>query len=113
MLLFPQMKSCVELFTDFHHFSIIALHGLGAHPDYAWVDRTTAKPVHWLKDEDMLPRVVPNSRILRYGYNAKWFGEDSVKSRIKDMAQSFLYSLDNDPERQVFELQTVKGVFQS
>ena len=98
----------MELLTNCCRSSIIGLHGLGAHPDYAWIDRTTGKQVHWLKDEDMLPRVVPNARILRYGYNAKWFGEDSVKSRIKDMAQSFLYSLDNDPDRQVFELQAMK-----
>jgi hypothetical protein len=60
--------------------------------------------VNWLKDADMLPQAVPNARILNYGYYSKWFGEDSVKSRIKDMANSFLFTLDNDPERQVFEV---------
>ena len=84
--------------------SIIAVHGLGAHPDHAWSMPSAedeSKKVDWLKDEDMLPSFVPNARILRYGYYAKWFGEDSVKSRIQDMAMELLYTLKVDSERTV------------
>lgn len=49
----------------------------------------------------MLPSVIPSARILGYGYDAKWFGEDAIKKRIKDMAYSFLRSIRRDLERKV------------
>ncbi|KAH6678000.1 hypothetical protein B0J14DRAFT_635182 [Halenospora varia] len=78
---------------------IIAVHGLGAHPNHAWVDKTTTPEVNWIKDDNMLPSIVPNSRIIGYGYDSKWFGERAVKSGIQEMAKNLLFALKSDPER--------------
>ncbi|KAG7429090.1 Kinesin light chain [Fusarium oxysporum f. sp. raphani] len=54
---------------------IVAVHGLGSHVDWSWTWRDKDRPgssVNWLKDPDMLPRVVPKSRILAYNYESRW-----------------------------------------
>ena len=53
-------------------FSIVAIHGIGAHPDDTWYKKVdTGGPsecyVNWLKDTHMLPAVVPDARIMRPG----------------------------------------------
>jgi hypothetical protein len=51
----------------------------------------------------MLPAAIPNARILRYGYDAKWWGQESaIKSRVPDLAVELLHSLKNEPDRTVF-----------
>lgn len=54
--------------------SIIAVHGLGSNVDWSWTwkDHTRKQHVHWLKDANMLPAVVPESRVLAYNYDSKW-----------------------------------------
>ncbi|KAK5240968.1 hypothetical protein LTS06_012280, partial [Exophiala xenobiotica] len=48
---------------------IVAVHGLGAHPDDTWSKKCgeggEARWVNWLEDKEMLPAVVPNARIMR------------------------------------------------
>ncbi|KAG9511616.1 hypothetical protein KCV07_g10049, partial [Aureobasidium melanogenum] len=59
---------------------IVAVHGIGAHPDDTWcklreVDLDVTDPgsyVNWLSDPAMLPKVVPNAQIMRYGYKSQW-----------------------------------------
>ena len=71
--------------------SIVAVHGLGAHPEYTWtVTREEAQPlqaisssstrrapgkrrVNWLKDDDFLKEDFKTARIMTFGYNADWF----------------------------------------
>lgn len=53
------------------------MHGLEAKsPDtwFAWKDGVSKASgnVHWLRDDDMLPRSMPNSRILTYDWNANY-----------------------------------------
>ncbi|KAH8751120.1 hypothetical protein F5883DRAFT_578658 [Diaporthe sp. PMI_573] len=76
--------------------SIIAVHGLGANVDWSWTWKDATDPgrhVKWLQDPDMLPAVVPKSRIMLYNYDSKWHanaprtrlqlcGEDLVRSMI-------------------------------
>ena len=62
--------------------SIVAVHGLGAHPTYTWTARVKAastaspdKPQHrpnWLKDEGFLKSDFPKARIMTFCYNADW-----------------------------------------
>jgi hypothetical protein len=46
-------------------FSVIAIHGLDGHRIKSW---TAPNGAFWLKD--FLPKDLPNTRILTYGYNA-------------------------------------------
>ncbi len=70
-------------------FSVVAVHGLGAHPDYTW----TAGDVNWLRDEHMLPRAIPNSRILRFGYESRWLGKEAIQQRLPLVADQLLRNM--------------------
>ena len=55
--------------------SIVAIHGIGAHPDDTWCKKLDAgcageRYVNWLSDLHLLPAVVPQTRIMRYGYES-------------------------------------------
>ncbi|RYO95066.1 hypothetical protein DL766_009004 [Monosporascus sp. MC13-8B] len=46
---------------------IVAVNGLGTNVDWPWTwqDKTGKRPpVHWLKDADMLPAVLPKARLV-------------------------------------------------
>ena len=45
--------------------SIVAVHGLGGHREKSW---TTPRGTNWL--QSLLPRDIPNSRIMTWGYDA-------------------------------------------
>lgn len=62
----------------------MAVHGLAAIPDSTWVhhDNVGTGRVNWLQDEDMLPALVKEARILRFGYDSLWIGEDPVRTSI-------------------------------
>ena len=71
--------------------SIVAVHGLGAHPEFTWtVTNKQAQPlqaessskaghasnkhrVNWLKDDAFLKEDFKKARIMTFGYNADWF----------------------------------------
>jgi hypothetical protein len=56
--------------TDTRPSSIVAIHGLGAHPDDSWCAKVDTKEgtkgsprwVNWLEEESMLSAVAPNAR---------------------------------------------------
>ena len=54
--------------------SIVAIHGIGAHPDNTWNKDVGTKEspqyVNWLEQSDMLPAAIPQVRIMRYGYES-------------------------------------------
>ncbi|KAK7533197.1 uncharacterized protein J3D65DRAFT_73440 [Phyllosticta citribraziliensis] len=75
-------------------FDIIAIHGIGAHPDDTWVQKTEdGTKINWLQNHEMLPAIVPNARIMRYGYPSAWFGSEMVSARVLDIASSLLRAL--------------------
>ena len=79
------------------YLSIVAIHGIGAHPDDSWCKNVSkdASPqwVNWLHKEDMLPAVAPNARIMRYGYQSQWFGEGAMRQKASTVAQRLLLAL--------------------
>lgn len=50
--------------------------------------------VNWLKDPDMLPLKLPNSRIMTFNYESKWLSE-APKQECSFCAIQLLTALDN------------------
>jgi hypothetical protein len=77
--------------------SIVAVHGIGAHPDGSWCKYVgtaeNARWVNWLEAENMLPAVAPHARIMRYGYQSQWFGEGAMRQKASTVAQRLLLAL--------------------
>ena len=69
--------------------SIVAVHGLGAHPEFTWTTiHEQAHPlptqsssdvgdasnrINWLKDDEFLKKDFKTAGIMTFGYNADWF----------------------------------------
>ncbi|KAI3326643.1 hypothetical protein HD806DRAFT_532278 [Xylariaceae sp. AK1471] len=74
---------------------IIAVHGLGSNVYWAWTwqDRHRLRPpVHWLKDLDMLPAIIPNARILVHSYESRWHAK-APKTRLELCGEELVMSL--------------------
>ena len=84
------------LTIGFH--SIVAVHGLGATPDWAWIGKVRNDDqkvlVNWLADDEMLPAKLPNSRIMTFNYESKWL-LGPVKQTLSSCAIQLLTALDN------------------
>ena len=42
----------------------------------------------------MLAAVMPRARIMRYGYESQWFGDDAIRQKASTVAQRLLLSLE-------------------
>lgn len=77
--------------------SIVALHGMGAHPVDTWRQKIggdeDSASVNWLEDERFIPATLPCARGMRYGYHSRWFGKEATKTKASDISQSFLLEL--------------------
>ncbi|KAI6080516.1 hypothetical protein F4821DRAFT_55383 [Hypoxylon rubiginosum] len=74
---------------------IVAVHGLGSNVDWSWTwqDKSGRRPpVHWLKDLDMLPAVVPNTRVTVYSYESRWHA-NAPKTRLELCGEALVRSL--------------------
>ncbi|KAI6082449.1 hypothetical protein F4821DRAFT_215546 [Hypoxylon rubiginosum] len=74
---------------------IVAVHGLGSNVDWSWIwqDKSGRRPpVHWLKDLEMLPAVVPNTRIMVYSYESRWHA-NAPKTRLELCGEALVRSL--------------------
>lgn len=72
--------------------SIVAVHGIGAHPDRTWETGN----VNWLRDIQMLPSIVPTARIMRYGYESRWYGDNPIQQSVESVSSSLLQDLRNE-----------------
>lgn len=90
--------------------SIVAVHGLGAHPDDTWTQRRGSADdgtyVNWLQEKDMLAASVSDVRIMRYGYKSGWFGPDTIKQSVRQIAPRLLAALQR--ERRVSRIKRFK-----
>ncbi|RWA07187.1 hypothetical protein EKO27_g7911 [Xylaria grammica] len=81
-------------------YEIIAVHGIGAHPDDTWCKTIkrdgNERQVNWLADKEMLPAVLPDARIMRFGAKTQWFGDYSIKTSTSDVAELLLNALCRD-----------------
>jgi hypothetical protein len=86
--------TCTNRLTE--NASIVAIHGIGAHPDDTWSKKVGSNEeayVNWLSHDSMLPAVVPSARIMRYGYESAWFGCEAMSQSTSDIAQRLLLAL--------------------
>lgn len=68
--------------------SVVAVHGLNGHAFDTWTHKRTG--VMWLKD--LLPKELPNARIMTYGYRAR-FGDFTAHQDIRTIAENLLQQL--------------------
>ncbi|KAF3059497.1 Kinesin light chain [Daldinia childiae] len=76
---------------------IIAVHGLGSNVDWSWTWKDPTKKgryVHWLKDLDMLPALLPRARILVYNYESIWHA-DAPETRLPICGESLIRCVHN------------------
>ncbi|KAI1312152.1 hypothetical protein F5Y03DRAFT_391118 [Xylaria venustula] len=89
---------CQNLSSDHEiNVDIVAVHGLGSNVDWswAWQDKSGYRPpVHWLKDLNMLPSVVPHARIITYNYESRWHAK-APETRLELYGEELATSLHN------------------
>ncbi|GKT50172.1 vegetative incompatibility protein HET-E-1 [Colletotrichum spaethianum] len=76
---------------------IIAVHGLGANVDWSWTWKDPKDPsrhVKWLQDTNMLPSVVPESRVALYNYDSRWHA-DAPRTRLQLCGEDLIRSIRN------------------
>lgn len=90
-----------------NHVSIVAVHGLGANPDYAWVwlpknnppnnPSYPNEPLNWLRD--LLPPKLLSSklpcRIMAFNYDSRWLLK-APQQRLSNISDNMLSSLRNN-----------------
>ncbi len=78
--------------------SIVAVHGLYGNALQTWTSEQSK--ALWLRDAEMLPKAIPNARILTWGYNADvhaFLGHTS-SDRIMQHAHTLVAQLQTDRE---------------
>ncbi|KAI1281254.1 hypothetical protein F5Y07DRAFT_354127 [Xylaria sp. FL0933] len=93
--------------SDKIEVDIVAVHGLGSSVDWSWTwqdKKGRRPPVHWLKDANMLPSIVPHARILAYSYESRWHS-DAPETRLELCGEELVKSLhafrSDAPERPI------------
>ncbi|KAK1974644.1 hypothetical protein LZ30DRAFT_607501, partial [Colletotrichum cereale] len=74
---------------------IIAVHGLGANVEWSWTWKDPKDPsrhVKWLQDTNMLPSVIPESRIALYNYDSRWHA-DAPRTRLQLCGEDLIRSV--------------------
>lgn len=56
--------------------SVVALHGLNGHRERTW---TAKNGTLWL--QDLLPGILPNARIMTYGYDSRTHASDELSQQ--------------------------------
>ncbi len=51
------------------------------------------RTTNWLASPDMLPKAIPKARIMRFGYESQWYGDNAVKQTLPTVAHSLLHWL--------------------
>ncbi|KAE9370182.1 hypothetical protein N431DRAFT_468253 [Stipitochalara longipes BDJ] len=76
-------------FESEEKFDVIAVHGLGVTSPRTWIayEREGQKGTHgrefiWLVDLDMLPSIIPGSRIWTFDYNSNYYQESSAADLV-------------------------------
>lgn len=71
--------------TDYEP-SVIAVHGLAAHPLETWVQKS--EKWNWL--ENQLIDLFPSARVWTFGYDSSWCGDFAVETILSEVAAKLL-----------------------
>jgi len=80
---------------------------MGAHPQDTWCKQilsaqeassgetgwSKGRYVNWLEDSNMLPSLLPDARIMRYGYESAGWGPNGLIAKPADISQRLLHAL--------------------
>jgi hypothetical protein len=70
---------------------IVAIHGLNGHREKTW---TTKSKLNWLRDANMLSAIIPNARIMSWGYDANTHSTKGLSAMyLYDYAQNLVRSM--------------------
>ncbi len=86
----PKLEVVYESSLPRAYLDIVAVHGiLEFNPNEAWIatDSEGLHPISWLTDQTMLPKYLPNIRVLQFTY-ATPTSQDSLKSHLSKTSQS-------------------------
>ncbi|KAL8874179.1 MAG: hypothetical protein Q9174_000445 [Haloplaca sp. 1 TL-2023] len=78
---------------------VVAVHGLNGDVQKTWTSEKNN--ICWLSDPDLLPKYLPNARILSWGYNANVMstgGRATSADKILQHAQTLIAALAADRE---------------
>lgn len=96
----PIIRETMLIYILVH--SLVAVHGLGGHREKTWTAKNGA---FWLRD--YLPIVVPNARILTYGYD----GTSSSSQSLHDHAVDLITNLTQLRETTAVSLESLVEEF--
>ncbi|OJJ75298.1 hypothetical protein ASPBRDRAFT_205284 [Aspergillus brasiliensis CBS 101740] len=75
-----------------YDMNIVAIHGLETTSNRTWVYKKDGSRMEWLKDSNMLPKVVPSARIYTYDWEANFYKESTTQT-LHEQAISLLSHL--------------------
>nr|KMM72094.1 TPR repeat:NB-ARC [Coccidioides posadasii RMSCC 3488] len=84
----PDIAAGGEVASDGIVFDLVAIHGLNGDPIKTWTHGETG--VMWLRD--LLPKVIPNIRVMTFGYNAR-FNSFTAQQDLRSIATKLLAEL--------------------
>ncbi|KAL9119679.1 MAG: hypothetical protein Q9187_003763 [Circinaria calcarea] len=86
--------------TELPDVDLVVVHGLGANPDSTWEYRHSDERItNWLQDQHMLPSYVQKARIMRFGYDSRWYGNKAVLTRLSPVSEDLLLGLKRERKR--------------
>ena len=94
------LRTASRLFSDQPLYSIVAIHGLNGHREKTWTfeGRGKTSDVLWLRD--LLPSIIPNTRIWTWGYDSrtrsKSHGEQLTIKSLYDHGRELVFDLDGE-----------------
>ena len=68
--------------------------------------------VHWLRDDNMLQKTIPNARIMVYGYRSQWIGPDAVQMKLSSVADALLHAIHQDREQKGVSHMSMRVVYE-
>ena len=85
--------------------SIIAVHGIETCSPKTWIayerdEQPRGRPVNWLRDEDMLPAIIPQARIWMFDYDSN-YSENAQIVHVKDLGETFLRFIRDNKDQEV------------